>query len=463
MEIINAEALKKPLRYFAGDAVSPIPTKAYPVLSNLFPLDVFPSEIQDIINDTNRTLLFPIDFIGSAILYAISVAVGNTHIAQVKNGWTENAVIYMALVGRAGTNKSHPITFTLKPIEKKDSEKFSDFTVKNAEYELAKNLSKKERIEQGQDEPVKPIWEQHLVTDFTPEALADIMKNNPRGIGVYVDELPSWFKNFNRYSKGSEEQFWLSNWSGKAMRINRKSSPPIYIPKPFISVAGTIQPGVLTELASNRQENGFLDRILFAIPDDLKKEYWSEEELSYHTSEKWDCILNRLLDLEIKINETGGIEQTILKLSPEAKKALLAYQRTTTDRANQASEETAGIYAKIEMYAVRLALILEMVFFACGEGNKEDISERAVTGAIRLCEYFINTADKVHTVITASPYERLPKNKQEVYDALPSHFTTSEGAEYARQLGMPERTFRRFLTETDIFQRTSYGEYGKRL
>ncbi len=91
---------------------------------------------------------------------------------------------------------------------------------------------------------------------------------------------PAWFKNFNRYNKGSEEQFWLSVWSGKAIRINRKTTEPTFIAKPFISVIGTIQPAVLNELADKRTENGFLDRLLFVAPENLKKEYWSETELN---------------------------------------------------------------------------------------------------------------------------------------------------------------------------------------
>lgn len=72
-----------------------------------------------------------------------------------------------------------------------------------------------------------------------------------------MDELASWFKNFNRYNKGSEQEFWLSVWSGNTVKVNRKTSDQYNIPLPFISVAGTIQPGVLNELADNRTENGF--------------------------------------------------------------------------------------------------------------------------------------------------------------------------------------------------------------
>ena len=258
---------------------------------NPFPVEVFPEAIQEIITATNESLNFPIDFIAASILYTISVSIGNTHRVEVKHGWTENAVLYLALVGRAGTNKSHPISFALKPIEHRDNLNFLKFQKEKQEYDALVSLTKKEREQQGYNEPLRPSWEQLLVTDFTPEALTDVHKFNKRGLGVYCDELASWFKNFNRYSKGSEEQFWLANWSGKPVRINRKTSEPTYIPLPFISVLGTIQPGVLIELAENRTENGFIDRLLFVLPDNLKKEYWSETELSPIIVERWDSIV----------------------------------------------------------------------------------------------------------------------------------------------------------------------------
>ncbi len=45
---------------------------------NIFPVDVFPVPIQQIVKTTNENLDFPIDFIGASILYTASVAIGNT-------------------------------------------------------------------------------------------------------------------------------------------------------------------------------------------------------------------------------------------------------------------------------------------------------------------------------------------------------------------------------------------------
>ena len=56
--------------------------------SNLFPFEVFPKAVQSIIIDTNENLNYPIDFISGAILYASTVAIGNTHRVSFKKEWT---------------------------------------------------------------------------------------------------------------------------------------------------------------------------------------------------------------------------------------------------------------------------------------------------------------------------------------------------------------------------------------
>lgn len=264
--------------------------------TNPFPIEVFPLRVRQIISDTNENLNFPIDFIGASMLFAVSVAVGNSHRIEVKTGWVESAVLYLAIVARSGTNKSHPLSFALNPIIEQDSKSYRAYEQQRQEFDRVVNLSKKEKEVQGVDEPTKPVWEKYILSDFTPEALAEVHKFNKRGIGVYVDELAGWFKNFNRYSKGSEMEFWLSAWSSKPINIDRKTGEPVFIPLPFISVAGTIQNEVLNELAKeSRTQNGFIDRILFAIPDSIKKEYWNDTDINPATIESWHNIISTLL------------------------------------------------------------------------------------------------------------------------------------------------------------------------
>ena len=108
---------------------------------NPFPVEVFPEPIQKIIAATNASLNFPIDFIGASILYAISISIGNTHRAEIMKGWQESAVLYISIVGRAGTNKSHPISFALNPIEKRDKLSFQKYLLEKQEFDTISILS----------------------------------------------------------------------------------------------------------------------------------------------------------------------------------------------------------------------------------------------------------------------------------------------------------------------------------
>ena len=142
---------------------------------------------------------------------------------------------------------------------------------------------------------------------------------------MYVDELMSWLKNFNRYNSGSEEQFWLSVFSGKPIILDRQGNKSsAFIRHSFISVIGTIQKGLLKELAKGeRSENGFIDRILFVFPPNLKKEYWNELELPTHIAPLWDSIVRKLTDIQSVSDENGELVPTKLPFSQEARRLLL--------------------------------------------------------------------------------------------------------------------------------------------
>lgn len=429
---------------------------------NKFPVEVFPVAIQNIINQTNECLKFPVDFIGTSILFACSAVIGNTYKAEIKPGWVEGVTLYLALVGRAGTNKSHPLTFALQPIFDHDKKTFAEYKEAKAVYQRAMLQAKTEQTEI----PEKPFWKKYIVNDFTPESLAEIHSFNLRGLGVYADELAGWFKNFNRYHKGSETEFWLSNFSGKQITIDRKSQEPVLIPTPAISVCGSIQTAILKELQKdNRGENGFIDRILFAMPENLQKEYWSEINLNPAIVESWAQIINTLLSLPMEVDEHGNPQPRILNCSPEAKEILKQWQRQNTDLCNNPeNERLASIYSKFEIYIIRLVLILELMYWATGENTTNTISDKTANAAIALVEYFRKTAEKVNQIISnTSPVELLPLDKKQLYKSLPKQFTTEAGLSIANENEFHPRKFERLITDETLFEKIKHGEYRKKL
>lgn len=429
-----------------------------------FPVESFPFKIQELILSANDCLGFPIDYLAASMLFAVSVSVGNTYRIEVKNGWSEGCVLYIALVGKPGVNKSAPLAWAIDPISKADSNSMKSYQLALDEYRKCQAHVKPKSGSVEGDTTKKPVYKKHILSDTTPEGLASVHMANPRGLGLCIDELAGWVKNFNRYNKGSEMEFWLSSWSGKPINIDRKTGEPIHIDQPFISVSGTIQPGILLELAKdNRSQNGFIDRILFVNPTNLAKQYWNDAQLDKELIEYWNNTITKILSIPTpESTETRRLSKD-LKFTPDANDMLRTWQKMNTDLANKSeNEDDGGIYSKMEIYVVRLSLLLEVFQFGCGESVLESVGIESVEGAIKLVEYFKKSAFEVRTMITKQdPMDKLDQLHQDYYFDLPDEFTTAEAIEVGSAHAIHKRDIQRFFKNRGLFKKMKHGRYRK--
>ncbi len=421
-----------------------------------FPINALPEPIQNIVREGEEKVHFPPEFTAPGMLYTASEAIGNSLSIQVKQSWTLTPMLYMAVVGRPGTNKSHPLEWALKPIRNKDAQSYATYQDSKKEYD--KSLKDK-----GSDVLEKPKWAKHIVSDATIEALAAVHQNNPRGIGLFVDELAGWFMNFGRYNRGTDQEFFLSAWNGNPITTDRKSSDPVYIPKPFISICGGIQPSVLPKLGQGgRSENGFLDRILFVYPPDLKKPKFSQAEMDPGTAELWNTIIERLLKINMDLDVTGNPNPKVIQMSPEAKKLYKIWYNQNAERIHNSTDQIAGILTKFDTHIPRLALIIEALGWACGECRDIDlIRPESMERAIRLAKYFEQSAIRVHAKISGNVLDRLPTNKRAFYEMLPAVFETAAAIKIGEECEISEPTVNRFLTEKSYFNHMKQGWYSK--
>ena len=427
------------------------------------PVDVLPPRLQEIINEANICLGFPKDYLAGAMLTAMAAVIGNTHTAEIMPGWKEYAILFTALVGSPGTNKSHPLSFAVQPLIDFDAEQAAIFGEAMKRYEAAMELPPKERAAKGYDtNPIEPKRVRFTMQDVTPEAVHRILSENRRGLVLVSDELAGRFKNFNRYNNGSESEFWMSVFNHKAAMSDRKSSQSgVFIRNPFLCVIGTIQPKVLTELAAgNRNANGFMERILYVLPSVQAKVRWNRERKSpsFDIASAWREILSRLIDIVPAVDSCGEIIPEDVPFSPEALDRLFSWQNEVTDRCNAEGSDTP-IASKLEIYAVRFSLLLALADRACGD-EKKLIDADTVERAIRLTEYFRMTAAKVQGIVSE---DALTELQLAVLSELPGTFTTAEGVAIAAKCGMSERSFKRFLKDRNgvLFVHSAHGNYSR--
>ena len=429
-----------------------------------FPIEVFPIRIQRIISSLHDCQGYPVDYVAAAILAAIAVGIGNSHLVQVKRNWLESPILYMALIGRPGANKSHPLSFAFQPFIEHDYCQNQEYQKLYAEYERTMSMSKKERMEAGLDEfPQAPRAQTLSCFGYHSRRIEPDTCQNPRGLCLWSDELSAWFKNFNRYNNGSEEQFWLSVFNAKPTISDRKSmQSSIFIRRPYISVIGTIQKKILGELVKGeRSSNGFIDRILFVMPESVLKSRWNDRETPEELEIQWQQIIDKLIAQDCPRDENNELQPQCLPFDEDAKQRLYGWQH---ENARQCDMETndalVGIYCKLEIYIIRFCLIIQLARWTCGECDKHTIDLESVNRAILLAEYFRTTAVKVQTAVSQEQLSELHRN---IYLNLPQRFTTAEGIGIAESYGMKKHAFKMFLKRHigTLFRKENHGEYSK--
>jgi uncharacterized protein DUF3987 len=369
-----------------------------------FPTDALPAPIARLVKETAKAVGCPPDAIGLAALVATGAAIGNARVIQPKKDWTESAAIFGAVIAEPGEKKTAAIKVATDParklehkLQRRHESALDEFARELREYEVDKKDASKAG-EAAPPPPRAPIAERVRVNDTTVEAIIPILKDNPRGLLLEQDELLGWVKGMNQYKaggKGNERQFWLSDWSNEPVSVDRKGqAAPISVLKPFIAIIGSIQPQVLPELAENR-EDGMLERFLFAYPRTLNS-MWTEEDISEGALLGYRALYNRLRELSMDEDEDGDPVEIPVSFSPEAKQVYV-------DAYNAHRKETAtpgfprylrSVWAKLEAYTLRLALILACCRFAESNGA-ERVEQDDVIRALALVDYFKGQARRV--------------------------------------------------------------------
>jgi hypothetical protein len=417
--------------------------------------EVYPALIFLLIDELHKKYGYQEDFMTAAFLIAYAAAIGNSVSIRIKDNFIETPIIFCVLIGNPNTGKSHPLSFAFAPFFKKNQQLLATYKLEKEQY-LENERKKKEDKANYTPLPI-PVLKLAVMNDYTLESLLQALSNNSRGMLIYADELMGLIKNLNRYNSGSDLEAYLSLWSHKPIIVNRKHADPMSIWNPFCCIAGTIQTGIVSDFFGvNQKQNGNEDRWLKVMPDDLTVSEWNDEEIDPESYQKYVDSIETVFNIST---------ETVLDFTEEARKRLIEWRNNEHRQQliEDCSETYAGAHGKMDIYAARFALILQIMYWATGEATNSVVELRAVEGAIKLVNFFKAETEKVHKLVFDDDIRLLMTNKQkDVYNALPNtDFKTATGIKIASAYQMPERTLKRFLTNKRYFNCLSYGYYEK--
>jgi hypothetical protein len=380
-----------------------------------FPSPLLPDPVAKFIKQAAEALPCPEDYIGLAVLAVASTVLGNSVQLEIKNSWTESALLWCCAIGDPSVKKTPAMEKAFAPLDDLQKRNYEEYKQLKANYELnyqhyeeelaewqQKYKAKKATIEEKPFPPSKPTFEQMIVMDATMEALYEVLQFNERGIIKFHDELAGFFTSMNQYRTGADRQLWLQMYSRKPITINRVGKEAIMIDKPFVTVLGGIQPDKLEVIISKDGNDGMPDRFLYVYPEPIES-FYTEKDLDPAVYEKYKEVIEKLYDL----NKDPKTPLTV-RFSAAAKEIFIGSYDNITLLTKEADfpDRLISPYMKMQGLMARIALVLHMLKCASYETkNIALIDEETMIFANYLVNYFLQHARKAFLFSQSNPQE----------------------------------------------------------
>ena len=384
-----------------------------------FPVDVLPPVLGSFIGAVSRAVGCDPAFTVMPALAACASAIGNTRRLRMKRGWFVPPILWCAVIGESGSQKSPPMRVVigfLKDRQRTLSEQhraaMSQFKEDEREFKCALKQHEKKGGDLP-DEPQRPVAERCIVSDATIESLVTILSDNWRGVLLSRDELVGWIGSFDRYAgrgtASADAAHWLSIYNAESIIVDRKTgdTPSIFVPDAAVSVCGGIQPGILNRaISAEHRENGLLSRLLLAYPPRQPKQ-WRDDEIPQADEDAFRELLTGLFSLGSDTDTVGCPKPAIVWLSDEARSIVKDYVNSHGAEQAGLTGDLAAAWSKLEEIPARLALIIHCIRHVCGDAVDPWICDAdSMRAGVTLATWFKDETERVYRLLAENKEDR---------------------------------------------------------
>ena len=417
-----------------------------------FPTDALPEMVEGYVRAASAAVdeSTPHAMVAVPMLATLAASIGSSARIRLKKDWHEPPTLWTILCAPSGTTKSAAFKQAISPVygfERDAYERYQD------------------RLQAWDPEgdEAKPVQQRYRIGDPTPEAVAKILSENPRGVLLARDEIAGWIGSFDRYANGDADlQFWIEIYQSIPIARDRAGEGNTTIFNPAVSACGTTQPGTLKEkLADVHFDTGFAQRLMLCMPPAPQKQ-WTEAGVTEESRDAVDRMLTHLHELADEATE-GPLDCAV---KGTAKRLWVDFYNEQNGHINSLPEGTIqrSVAAKCVTWAARLALVVHLARKASAEADGYEIDEVSMQSGIRIAQWFYRETHRVHDELALRNAARDPLMR--FLEALPEtgQFTTAEVKEIASDKGIPRSTMYDWITklkEQGDLQKLKRGLYRK--
>ena len=299
--------------------------------------------------------------------------------------------LWIAIIAGTGEKKSPVLSRLMKPIHKKQNELVNEYKKLHHQWEQRQKQrqNQKDQKQSGNEDP-EPKQVSLYTTDPTIEALIRMLNDNPHGVLLFQDEISGFLLGFDKYrgGRGGDREQYLSLWNGHPLKKDRVNES-LYVPEPFLSLLGGLQPGKAVRLfGEDSFDDGLIVRFLF-----YRKDYIYNNVTLHEWREDYDKYWTDLIMHFYSLNRENKLE---LKLDFPAQQVFIEYENELTENAPYFPVRFRVFIPKATNYVLRISGILHAIEYAIqGQPIPLTISADTVTRAVKLVNYFLSQSRKI--------------------------------------------------------------------
>jgi len=301
-------------------------------------------------------------------------------------------ILWGGLVGETGSGKTHIINTLTQPLKDLQAEYSTRYQHQLEEYKAAlREHEKKRKGEDAGDPPERPKPVSLYASDYTLEAIAQILGHQPdRGLLVSPDELTAFLRSMDAYRrKGADRAHWLSLYNGDALKSDRKTSDQIFVRYTSVSLVGGIQPSILQKAWQEDQDSG----------DGLWARFaWVRVPLVPEPDTQEGPVHNPRRLLETVYRRLQALPPQQYELDEEGRRLWNEWKRELNGSLlSEPNERIRATLPKTKERAARIALILHCLDAACaGVTPSKVIPASTLARAIEFTRWLQNQARLIY-------------------------------------------------------------------
>ena len=440
-----AEALKRQ-RHETWREPEPLPQGPPPV--EPFHLEMVPAAFADWVGDITDRMQVPADYVAVAAMVAAGALIGRQIGIRPKrhDDWLVVPNLWGVVVGRPGLLKTPALEETLRPIKALERDAAArhaeQVKVHEAQGEIDReakklragrireelkshrdrdNLARELAGEQG--EISEPARQRFIANDATVPKLGELLRDNPRGVLVFRDELMGWLRSLETEGREGDRGFYLEAWNGTGrFTYDRIGRGTVDIEAACVSVLGGIQPGPLLGYLAAKAwdgagDDGLLQRFQLAVWPDAPPT-WRNVDRAPNSAARAGAaaIFARLTTIATPADEIPA-----LRFDSEAQGAFDAWRTALETRLRDGSLHPAfeAHIAKYRSLLPSIALVCHLVDGAPGER----VGVREFYRAEAWAEYLESHAGRIYAALLRADHAAARALGERITDgALPSPF-----------------------------------------